>query len=113
MSKSYSHKRLESNTSSVNIFTPQPRTKNGDFTYLKETTHVHNGTVFSSIFALSNVSIGSGILVLPYAFSNCGYILGLIALVSIGILNGTGLLQTFEFFFFFFQCHHYTNFFGL
>jgi len=47
-----------------------------------------HGTVFSSTFNLTNESIGSGILSLPFAMSQCGIVLGPMMMLVVSSLMG-------------------------
>lgn len=48
-------------------------------------------TLFSCFLNLSNTILGSGILALPFAFANAGYILGIFLLVFFGFCSGFSL----------------------
>ncbi len=43
------------------------------------------------IFALFAANVGSGVLILPYVFSICGWLLGLILLLTMGIASAESL----------------------
>ena len=46
-----------------------------------------NASVFSSVMSLSNTVLGAGLLVLPYAISKCGFIIGVLMIVLMSIMS--------------------------
>ena len=50
--------------------------------------HVGTGTFWGTVFNILSNVVGGGVLALPYAFANCGGVLGAVLLVWVGGLSG-------------------------
>ncbi|KAJ9456686.1 Vacuolar amino acid transporter 5 [Diplonema papillatum] len=48
----------------------------------------HHGTFAGTVFNILSNVVGGGVLSLPYAFANTGYVIGSIALLYVGLLSG-------------------------
>ena len=53
----------------------------------KEDIASSGGSLGASIFNLSNTTLGAGIVAIPFFFSQCGYMLGTLILIAVGIAS--------------------------
>jgi amino acid permease len=88
LSRSYSRLPQQQNLDSEDVKSPD--ISNG----IKRDDAIPRNTasMFSCYINLLNTIIGSGMLSFPYAFSKTGIILGLLLLISAGVLSGLSLL---------------------
>ena len=68
--------------------TVQRRSRSTSHASTTSSSHEGTGTATGTIFNILSNVVGGGVLALPYAFANCGWLLGIILLIFVGSLSG-------------------------